>query len=691
MRKAALILGGAIVLVWSGHFAWQTEARAATTPAPLAVVSGTATARTVVLARRTNGTLEGRLSLVLRNTTAKPARVVVTYLPTASGEAADSGSVAFLEGHSLSVGARSLGDVKLVFSLARDASPADLAGLLALQFRQAKALIGAPVVVPIAGAADALAGVKVVPATVTLKQTSWGGWLAEQKHATLNVQLRGPGVASLFGKGMEIPRPTAILRSAGGGELRAHIIRLVRSANPSVATGVVSIDGTFDPGAYTGTLALSDLSSTAPTLRLTLQSRHGFVWALLTALLGALIGGGAYLASNLRRRKNLLQANVRDLLKRYEGQVSALPQPSPLWTLDEYLGPRQNWYRIEWTAVPEVDGAEGIWAGIHWARNDADLDDATQEVTQLHDRISRWLKAASAVDTLLEVAELRPQDPPDHVWTATKTVGDTKLLLRRLRELEPPDDASTVALIARVRRQARWHAAFAHTWHMKSVVLADVAVDIGRSTDKDRRYTDNDRMALHEVNLDDVDSKAYPEERRTDEAQLDFEQQLDELEESLRSVYKGGELSNLELPGPERAVALASLSATEARPEQSAQLGMLPAFRPEPSTKTTVTRTEATTRAANAIEAILRRDLFWTVTSAVLATAVYVPTIYGPTWGAASDYGSAFVAGLAGKFVINWALLPAFQSLGLRRSATAAATQPAAQPAEAAVGVSGSE
>jgi hypothetical protein len=81
---------------------------------------------------------------------------------------------------------------------------------------------------------------------------------------------------------------------------------------------------------------------------------------------------------------------------------------------------------------------------------------------------------------------------------------------------------------------------------------------------------------------------------------------------------------------------------------------------------------------------IIRRDFGWTVAIAVVTAAVYLLPFYGGTWGSLSDYGTAFAAGFLGKIGLQWAALPAFHTLRLRRkqAGEAAAGEPrAALPA----------
>jgi hypothetical protein len=66
-----------------------------------------------------------------------------------------------------------------------------------------------------------------------------------------------------------------------------------------------------------------------------------------------------------------------------------------------------------------------------------------------------------------------------------------------------------------------------------------------------------------------------------------------------------------------------------------------------------------------------RGDIFWTLLSAVVASTAYALTIWDDTWGTVTDFATAFTAGFLTDTIVNWAVLPAFQSYRARRRAAA--------------------
>jgi hypothetical protein len=66
-----------------------------------------------------------------------------------------------------------------------------------------------------------------------------------------------------------------------------------------------------------------------------------------------------------------------------------------------------------------------------------------------------------------------------------------------------------------------------------------------------------------------------------------------------------------------------------------------------------------------------RGDYFWTLLSGLVAATAYTLTIWDETWGTITDYATAFTAGFLTETVVNWAILPAFQSYRTHRRVAA--------------------
>jgi hypothetical protein len=654
----------------------------------LKLMGDTSAKQTVSLTRRTNGTLGGEINVAVRNGSGATARVRASYLPTGStsGDAAGTVRVA----GSTKVPSQGTTPLELAVSLPRNSSPSNLKGVVELQLSRAGAPVGKPVELQVSGLGDPLAGVSLDPAKVEVHSTNqWGpiaglGPIANHDSDNATVELRGPGVPDLFRQGVEPVSFDMLLRTTEGGELTASFTELKQTDDPNVAEATLAIRGDFDPGEYAASLPISDLSESSPKLSVDVQANHGFVWALLVVFIGAFIGGGIYFASNLRRRKLLLRECIKNLLRRYKRKLKALDKQRvdgrlPIWDLSDYLKDESTWYKVDWSALPELDGVEATWSSVYFARTNADLDDAATSVTDLRAKVTRWLRAAEAFGALTEVQQLDPVITTGEVWASTKAVRDTRSLLRRLREIEPVDDASAETLLARVRNQARWHAALAHAWNMKGVLGRHMAANPSE-------YSANDHAAFKAMDLEALDKQGSPEHSRTDDTQFDLESSLDDFEDTIKATYKG-KAGDLEPSGPRRAVLLGAMTVADVHAG-----GVRDLLGDEPADRLTgseVGSEEHPERMPATIANVIRRDFAWTAIITVVTTAAYVPIFYGPTWGTVGDYASAFAAGFLGKAVVDWTALPLFQSLhpGARQATAAAGAGTQPQGATAVDGV----
>jgi hypothetical protein len=642
----------------------------------LTVVNGDQTKQKITLEPGTNGQLAGNLKLVVHNNTESKARLVVHYYPSGDGNAATAGALR-LAGVPPEIDAHALSDLEFVASLPASSSPADLGGILELQL-EPHAATATPLNIAVEGIAPPLSGVAIVPATLPLHSVSWWGPLSRAHNAGARIELRGPGVPSLFRESPTLST-FVLLRSGSGHEIHATLDAHAPKQGGAVAQGTVTVRGALTPGTYTTTVPLSDRTAGGPQLALSLKASDSFIWALLAVGLGAFIGGGVYLASKRKRRKDLLEHNLRDALTSYQrrrAEFASAGGPLPLWNVTD-LGPEETWYDRKWTALPQIAGVQGIGAQIYWARDEADLETAQAAAVKVLERLARWLKIAQGeeLSTLQAAAALKPADPPlGPRWTGTRTCFDSSLLLRRLRENEPPDDDTVRVLLERIVRQARWHALFAKVWHMRSTIAKDIGQNEGR-------YTNIEKDALDAIDLAKLDSEAPHEDQRTADQQLALETQLEALKPRLVAIYKGPEnLEDLEVPGPHPAQLLGALTAEQARsvgtpyvrlPAEVAPIttdiaeSPLLALRPPPKTPRDQLR-GAVTGAPGWLTALTVRDFLWSFVIVIATLCAYVPTFYGPSWGSLGDYGTAFLAGFLGKVVVNWAALPAFTSIALR-------------------------
>jgi hypothetical protein len=198
---------------------------------------------------------------------------------------------------------------------------------------------------------------------------------------------------------------------------------------------------------------------------------------------------------------------------------------------------------------------------------------------------------------------------------------------------------------------------------------------------------------LEGLGLATLDEEASPESARTAEKQVDLRLKLSAYMQDIEATFKGDE-EDLKLPreagapveeqvGQATELALyAAMSADVPTGQAIVEEGLTESEREEASTsrlRDKLRGTSATTHDGERIQppvgAIIRRDLLWTASIALVTSVAYIPTIYNPAWGTTADYVSAFAAGFLGKVAINWAAMPLFQSLRAGKSGKPAAAE----------------
>lgn len=662
----------------------------------LTLLGGQSATQTVTLSRESaEQEFRGKLVVSVRSAVNADG-LGVSYFPAGSINGTRAGSVQMEQAFTPDLKEKHAESIPLVLTVPAGASPQDLAGIVVLQPLAGGKAKGRRLELSVTGTAAALKGVSIQPEKVAIKVV--GGLVSwhSRSHASAGVQLSGPGVPGLFDPGTAPPSFDLLLRSDNGDEAHATLTNLIQSeTNPAVATGTVEVDGDLGPGKYEGSTPISSLSADAPKLSIELESRNSFVLALLVVFAGAVVGGAFYLASNRRRRKELLRDQVKSLLDNYENTLIQVKENRddaelPLWTLETYLGKDTvNWYRVKWNAVLDFDGAvQTIWSNIHWAKAESDLDEVAGQVAELRARIVRWVTVANSIAELERATKLEPASIAGNRWSDHKTPRDTERLLELIREIEPADDKAAKDLIDRINRQSHWHEALAEAWHARAVLTLDM------TTNNPQKYDANADAMLKTLDLEKLDTDGCPESKRSAEAQVDLKLQLARYMGQIEATYQGP-AGDLKLPrtaaAPKAlaptltlvAVPTGATGATEAIVEEcftEVDRKALQSGRLGDHLRGTSASGHDGKRNQVAVGAIAKRDFFWTFAIALVSSAAYIPTFYTSTWGTAADYVGAFAAGFLGKAVINWAALPLFQSLRPAKAASTEVTAPSSAP-----------
>jgi hypothetical protein len=648
----------------------------------------------VTLARTADGTLRGALAIPVQSKV-KAESIRATYLPTGNVGNRGAVEVALQQGSAAKIGNNGRRSIRLIFEIPGGSSPLSLNGFVFLKPVVVKASDKTkedPLSLRVVGAGPALVGVSVKPEKLDIEVVDPVNPFGSPDHASAQVQLTGPGVPFMFGGGQEPPSFSLRLQSDRGRRVTATLDDLEQDkANPDLATGTVEIDGNLAVGKYEGSTPISSLSAAAPELTISIESGDSMIPAVVAVFVGTLFGGALYLASSRRRRKDLLRDRIKSLLGKYEQVRAELSEHSPngaaVWSLDRYLGPRSAWYQIKWNAIPAFDGVvQTAWSEIHWARDEADLDEASKRVDEMRGRLLRWLKIAEGIIDLERAAALKPAERASQPWDEGTTATDTEFLLGLTRRIEPPDDKATDALVDRIERQARWQTLLARARH--AFVVLDDHMSSPLTEDL---YGKNDRRAIAAIDLTAIEAAGSPEPKRDGIAQIKLEQQLGDVMETIQDTYAGNgkDLELAESRGiasrtiqPGAALALHAdghpTGAVDRRLQDAEAIDVERAPKPEmviDRIRGASSATHTGERLPPAIGAIARRDLLWSMATALAASIVYVPTFYNSTWGTPEDYASAFAAGFVGKVAVNWAAMPLFQSLNASR-----ASKPPAPP-----------
>jgi hypothetical protein len=509
------------------------------------------------------------------------------------------------------------------------------------QGRTAGAAMGDSTLIRVAGALRPLEDVRPEPATVVVQITRQAPWSDPDPSA--QVRLVGADAAALLAEEPNYTS-TVLLRNDDGHDVAVTLSDL-RNEN-GIVTATLKADDVPPPGKYTGALPLS-AASAKPKIDVTVRSRHWWFWAVLAVLFGSLLGGLLPLMSGIWRRKELLRAELKGVLESYKDVRDNKAAPPQHWDLDDAVGP-EPWFRDEWMALPELQGAAGLYSSIRWSRTDADLDEITAQVVDLTARISRWLRLNKPVRDLWDAFEQPVPDRGKKLWRETGTYHDTRLLLLEAKR-EPATDEAAEQLLHRVLEERQWHQSVATLW----MAVADAQTD--------PRIPKPQRDAIAALDLTPVTNPEVPEARRAPEQQWELITELEALKARLETLktlerqpvaelVEGAPLPTILIFGPRH---VRDAIATFDR--------MI--FARIKEARAASTASPDNRKPARIIAGVLWNEKWLTAVLTLGAVLAYVLPLYSSTWGSPTDYLTAIAAGFGAQAVVRWAALPAFESL----------------------------
>ena len=486
------------------------------------------------------------------------------------------------------------------------------------------------------------AELKVVPATVPIECT-FGGDGCE----TTTVTLTGTAVPQLVENVVEKEEITVELRK-DLHTATAKIDEITPDGTDALkATARVRITDDGIPGrTYKGTAEL--LPGEKP-VTLDIELKHGFSgWIpFIVILIGVLFGALLPRVRSHWRRQKLLRAELDAAVDQYETRLKRIGGNPASYRLKDLVDFTPN--------GPPAAVAE-LRTAIATARNDADLDEDTTRVLDLIARLQRWLRVEPAAQRFDQVATSQPHQPGtgQKAWKDTRTWHDS-LALRAALHDEPKDADAADDLVARVLWQIQWHHRMERAWN-------HVAEGKGNVTAKQ---------------LDEVDAKltSSPVLDRTASQRAELEADLDRLTQDLDIPDLGAPegadvrstvLGDVNWQAPSfnfRGWATLNGPQYKQLKERVSNSGRdIEAQRPARKTEEDST-----------VGSTVRRLFSGTIHSLpaiLLACTVYFLGVYDDSWGSAIDFLTALIAGAAGKIVIDWAGLPLFRSVRLRKPAS---------------------
>lgn len=608
--------------------------------------------------------LVGQTALLVHNTSGKAAGLCATFV------AADGSSELRLPGNSKwvfleRIRSSSTGSVdaamkknevralRLRFSLPPDEPRSAVDGSLLLE------LGGETKVVALTGATLEFKDVAVQPKELDL----------DTARDTATLTLAGLGLAEFLrfrGPGV----PTAELRDGSGNVAKVTVslptaAEVVAKPNPYRAQATIELPDDSPPaGKYTGTLVLSDVGGEGLAVELELHSHRSILCLILLALAGVLIGGVLTRLVTLAMRRSLLLKALDESMAAYKRVLACNDTES--WHLEDLLDEPPSPASLSGTRLQGVPALRG---SIESARSSKDLDEDAARVLDTVARIQRWLRVEPVARRLALVAEDEPRGPlkSGEKWLRSRTWRDTQILLE-LARVEPQTPAAADDLVTRLLSQIEWHHRFVIAWDevAKLKGLSEELAKIDKSLGEDGEVV-NRKPELQDAL--DVRLEAF------------FKEELKPRRVSLTEPPKPMD--------PEDA----DLGITPVRWDASANLFTGWATLDAQSYGQLSRRAATTARALSPpslgmeLNSIHWSDGVWTLVLLALASAAYGVEGYNDTWGSGKDLATAFLAGFAGKVVVDWAAIPIFQSIRIRTSESQGTVAPIstaeAEPAKA--------
>lgn len=419
------------------------------------------------------------------------------------------------------------------------------------------------------------------------------------------------------------------------------------SSNPLAASARLHVSSDKDgrPGrTFKGSLTL--LPGDKPT-KLDVELKHGFAGLIAFAVIGLGVLLGALLPRwrAFSRRRKLLRRYLDAAVAAYKQRRGSICAAPASYRLDDLLNAQRD---------KEYSTVDSLREAIEEARSDADLDEDTGRVLDLIARLQRWLRIEPAARRFRIVVTGEPKHTPSLPpagWHDTATWHDAQALFAALRN-EPADADAADTLVEQLLWQTRWHHRMEAAWN----AAGGSKGEIDKLHEKLAAKSALDRSAAERAVLE-AQLDRLVESLPNDQLEVPGEGQSKLGDDALDKVDWGASAFSFRgwatLDGP-RYLQLLERAMTTGRAIESDDANAVPEARPNPEG-----------RGRRRLGAFLA-----SLPALALASALYLLEVYEDDWGSVSDFLTAFLAGTLAKVAIDWAKLPLFRSLRLRKPAS---------------------
>jgi hypothetical protein len=480
-----------------------------------------------------------------------------------------------------------------------------------------------------------------------------------------HVLIRGEEVRALQHEGKALGH--VVLGNKDGGEVTLQLRDAKVDGDAISAT--VAVTDTRGVGEFSGKLPLAPGVAGSPELPVSVKVGHSLGLAILTVFLGAFIGGWLARRRGIRRKRALLGLQVESTLERYDQEMAESRGKPAGYDIDALqIQPRYN-SRRGVRPFPADQGVSGLLWRIDSAQDDTDFEEAVEKTERFIAVVDWWIRLeplARQARGLLDEEPAPPNRRGGRKFSRCLAFQQMYALRHELRR-EPATEQDVQALrqkaAAYIVRLSRW----------RTLWLLHLAIENSKL-----RLYQKDRTTLAEADVDFIERQTRPNPDAADsraEAErvaAEEERLLDEAQRTLRGYVD-------KIGGPVDSQLIEDIHEDDRRIEELSLAIEAESARPlaeaPPRGAFGLRRRPVGTEPPSPLWAPLRRlqrgDYFWTLVSALVAVSAYALTIWDETWGTTADYATAFTAGFLTETIINWAVLPAFQSYRARRRAAA--------------------